>query len=65
MQVLPLIYSSERPNTRATHIQCCPGQPREFRLLSPTKSLLTELGPRLLSAMSGKTLIELRRFVKS
>jgi len=26
-QVRHLVYSSERPNTRATHIQCCPGQP--------------------------------------
>lgn len=24
-------YHSERPNTRSTHIQCCPGQPRAFR----------------------------------
>ena len=24
-------YHSERLNTRATHIQCCPGQPRAFR----------------------------------
>ncbi len=29
-QVLPLLYSSERLNTWATHIQCCPGQPRCF-----------------------------------
>src|ERR1035437_2408732 len=28
-QVRPHIYSSERLNTRATHIPCCPGQPRE------------------------------------
>src|SRR6266705_3487966 len=27
-QVRHHIYSSERLNTRATHIQCCPGQPR-------------------------------------
>ena len=27
-QVRPLIYSSERFNTRAHPIQCCPGQPQ-------------------------------------
>ena len=28
-QVRHLMYSSERPKTRATHIQSCPGQPRK------------------------------------
>ncbi len=28
-QVRLLLYSSERSNTRATHIQCCPREPRE------------------------------------
>jgi putative hemolysin len=29
-QVRLLMDSSERSNTRATHIQCCPCQPRRF-----------------------------------
>ena len=29
-QVRRLIYSSERLNTRATHIQCCPREPQTF-----------------------------------
>lgn len=49
----PAIHS-EHFNTRATHIQCCPGQPRGFRLwlfhLGITGS--TELEARLHSAMS-------------
>jgi len=28
-QVRLLLYTSERSNTRATHIQCCPREPRE------------------------------------
>jgi hypothetical protein len=61
-QVRLLMYSSERLNTRATHIQCCPRQAREnfgrgaFRSsargdVSPKTSLLTELETRLLPAL--------------
>lgn len=41
-QVRPLIYSSERLNTRATYIQCCPGQPRILPLITG-RILPTEL----------------------
>jgi len=29
-QVRLLLYSAERSNTRATHIQCCPRQPQAW-----------------------------------
>jgi hypothetical protein len=55
----PAIHS-ERFNTRATHIQCCPGQPRKFPflVLSPGNFLPTELEARPYSAMSALSIGE-------
>ena len=49
----PFIYSSERFNTRATHIQCCPRQPRASTPITGD-FLPTELEPRLSPAMSAR-----------
>jgi hypothetical protein len=46
-------YHSERLNTRATHIQCCPREPRDVHRASGSWSpLLTELETRLRPTLS-------------
>jgi len=49
-QVRRLLYSSERLNTRATHIQCCPREPQASALIT-ADSLPTESEARLLPAL--------------